>query len=142
MPISCLACSCCRVSSGGGGGKLSPQNLGQLYRKVYKATPISWSFPPQNDSLWMKPCVGDIKIYKTKVLGSGIFGCVFEGIYKGNACAVKVLHEVGMEITLNLTKGGAVQEARLSSFEKECKNLFDLKHPNIVELLHVCPYPP
>ena len=71
-----------------------------------------------------------------------MFGCVFEGIYKGKACAVKVLHEVGMEITLNLTKGGAVQEARLSSFEKECENLFDLKHPNIVELLHVRPYPP
>ena len=36
-----------RVSSRGGwGGKLPPQNLGQLYRKVYKATPISWSFPP------------------------------------------------------------------------------------------------
>ena len=45
-----------RVSSGGG-GSFPPQNLGQLYRKVYKATPISWSSPPppQNDSLWMKP---------------------------------------------------------------------------------------
>ena len=32
---------------GGVGGKLPPQNLGQLYRKVYKATPISWSFPPK-----------------------------------------------------------------------------------------------
>ena len=33
----------------GEGGEASPppsQNLGQLYRNVYKATPISWSFPP------------------------------------------------------------------------------------------------
>ena len=71
-----------------------------------------------------------------------MFGYVFEGIFKGKPCAVKVLQEVGMEITLNLVRGGTVQEARLSSFEKECENLFDLKHPNIVELLHVCPYPP
>ena len=35
---------------GGGGGELPPKNLGQLYRKVYKAaTPISWSFPPKMD---------------------------------------------------------------------------------------------
>ena len=38
-----------RVSSGGGGGggrSFPPPNLGQLYRKVYKATPISWNSPP------------------------------------------------------------------------------------------------
>ena len=38
----------CRVSSRGGeASPPPPQNLEQLYRKVYKATPTSWSFPPK-----------------------------------------------------------------------------------------------
>ena len=58
---------------------------------------------------------------------------------------MKVLHEVGTELTLNLSttsgKRGKVQEERLKSFERERECLLGLKHPNIVELFDICPYP-
>ena len=59
-------------------------------------------------------------------------------------CAVKVLHNVGILFISDLpaiSEGGAVQEARLSCFKKEGKYLLDLKHPNIVELFDIVPYP-
>ena len=75
------------------------------------------------------------------MLGSGMFGTVFEGEISSKPCAVKVLREIGTQISMNLPTVSEVQEARLNSFERELSALVNLKHPNIVELLHVCPYP-
>lgn len=89
--------------------------------------------------------IGELRIYKEEKLGSGMFGYVFRGQLKERQCAVKVLHEVGMELTLKLSttsgKRGKVQEERMKSFERERECLLGLKHPNIVELLDICPYP-
>ena len=70
-----------------------------------------------------------------------MFGTVFEGEISSKPCAVKVLREIGTQISMNLPTVSRVQEARLNSFERELSALVNLKHPNIVELLHVCPYP-
>lgn len=75
-----------------------------------------------------------------------MFGCVFKGTFKTKACAVKVLHEIGMEFQLNLPDEGdgrKVQSARVNSFNRECKNLglLEIHHPNVVELMAVCAYP-
>lgn len=88
--------------------------------------------------------IGDLKIYKDKKIGHGTFGYVFQGEIQSRPCAVKVLVEIGRELMLNfpiLSEDGTVQESRLNTFEKECKYLFDLKHPNIVELINIYPYP-
>ena len=85
--------------------------------------------------------IGELIIYKDKILGSGAFGTAFKGEMKSKPCAVKVLKEIGNKISMNLPTVSHVQDNRLNSFEKELKTLLDLKHPNIVELLHVCPYP-
>ena len=88
--------------------------------------------------------IGDLTIYKKQQLGSGMFGHVFEGKLQSKRCAVKVLHEVGTLLISNLptiSEDGAVHEAGLKSFRKEGKFLLDLKHPNIVELFDIFPYP-
>lgn len=87
--------------------------------------------------------IGDVTIFRNKKLGTGMFGCVFEGRFQDNPCAVKVLQEMSWELLLNLPPDPnlGVQEGRLNSFIRECKSLLALKHPNIVELFNIHEYP-
>ena len=86
--------------------------------------------------------IGEVTIYKDKKLGSGMFGFVFKGKFQEKQCAVKVLHEIGMEFTLDLPGNDRqIQDARVNSFMNEFKRLLELQHPNVVKLFHFCAYP-
>lgn len=91
--------------------------------------------------------IGEVTIYKDKMLGSGMFGCVFEGKCQEEPCAIKVLHVISTKVIMGLPsvpqqiEPKGVQEARLNSIKNECKSLLDLHHPNIVKLFCVCVYP-
>ncbi len=63
----------------------------------------------------------DLIIFKDELLGSGGFGAVFKGSYKGGPCAVKLLlHDVvKMREDLEIGKNEAAHEA----FERECRFL-------------------
>ncbi|PSC72410.1 Serine threonine-kinase CTR1 [Micractinium conductrix] len=64
-------------------------------------------------------------------LGSGAFGVVYRGEWRGQPVAVKVLQT---------TCGAASRE--LASFRTEARVLADLRHPNIACLLAACTVPP
>ena len=83
----------------------------------------------------------NLKIFVKEKLGTGAFGVVFKGSYKSSPCAVKLLHEVAMEIQTNLP---TAQENKISvsTFDRECKFLESLQHPNIVQHLTTDKYPP
>ena len=85
--------------------------------------------------------IGEVTIYKRQKLGHGTFGYVFKGKYKDKLCAIKVLRDICFQTESLLLdpQDIKVQEAALKSFNKE--SLLDLDHPNIVKLVHVCPYP-
>lgn len=77
--------------------------------------------------------IGDLTILRDKIIGNGSFGSVFEGKWKEDRCAAKVLNSLGQEIVTGLpaTKG-EVQGNVVSRFERESEFMKQLQHPNIV----------
>ncbi|XP_057374555.2 serine/threonine-protein kinase/endoribonuclease IRE1-like [Daphnia carinata] len=66
--------------------------------------------------------VGDIQFYRKEELGSGGFGSVYRGTYKGRSVAVKKIW---------------IRHGRLQEVERELNNLRQLdNHPNVVKLFY------
>ena len=74
----------------------------------------------------------DLTIYKKQKIGEGAFGAVFKGSYKGALCAVKVLHHLAMEFTMDLPSSEGQNKA-VKEFTNECNFLKSFQHPNIVQ---------
>ncbi len=82
----------------------------------------------------------DLTIFVSQRLGSGAFGVVFKGKYKGEICAVKVLIFEAKEMEMNMPLGES-EEASKVSFDRECELLESLQHPNIVQFLSTAKHP-
>lgn len=78
--------------------------------------------------------IGELVIFSKKVLGQGAFGTVFEGQWKHQPCAAKMLSILGNAVYtgVSVTKEGAVQEEVLARFKQECDFMKTLLHSNIV----------
>ncbi len=63
-------------------------------------------------------------------LGSGAFGVVLKGSYKGEICAVKVLLHVALEMQAGIPADK--NEKANNVIERESDFLKSLQHPNIV----------
>ena len=81
-----------------------------------------------------------VTIFSDKKIGSGAFGVVFEGSYRGNPCAVKILHDLATQIRTNLPVGNENEEA-IKAFDRECEFLESFQHPNIVRHMSTDEYP-
>ncbi len=75
-----------------------------------------------------------------EVVGTGAFGTVFKGLYKGNHCACKVLHHVALEIQTKLNTGEGPEKIT-KAFEQECRFLESFDHPNVVNHLSTEKHP-
>eukprot|EP00929_Paragymnodinium_shiwhaense_P095147 TRINITY_DN56111_c0_g1_i1.p1 TRINITY_DN56111_c0_g1~~TRINITY_DN56111_c0_g1_i1.p1 ORF type:complete len:1255 (-),score=324.98 TRINITY_DN56111_c0_g1_i1:56-3319(-) len=60
-----------------------------------------------------------------KVIGSGGFGSVYRGTYRGKEVAIKKLHP----------EGGQVTPMQLEEFSKEVENLLNLRHSRLVSFI-------
>jgi len=67
-----------------------------------------------------------------KVLGSGGFGAVYLGTYRGEECAIKKLHLID----------GQVSPMQLDEFKKEVSNLKALRHARLVSFIGAAVAPP
>ena len=79
-------------------------------------------------------------IFSNQKIGSGAFGIVFKGSYEDRPCAVKVLHEVAMEIQTDLPAGQGNETAN-TAFTLECEFLKSFRHPNVVQHLSTEKHP-
>ena len=73
----------------------------------------------------------EIKFTPDAQIGEGSFGEVWKGTRGGLPCAVKMLHGVKYFIPVR----GNIRSEKQENFERECKFLQNLHHPNIVEYL-------
>ena len=79
-------------------------------------------------------------IFTNESLGSGAFGVVFKGSYKDSVCAVKVLHQVALQMRTNLPSGEGNAKT-IEAFDHECELLKSFRHPNIVQHLSTDEHP-
>ncbi len=73
-------------------------------------------------------------------LGSGAFGVVFKGKYRGKMCAVKILIYEAIEMEMEIPMGES-KETSKASITRECELLESLQHPNIVQFLSTAKHP-
>ena len=78
-------------------------------------------------------------LFLDEQLGSGAFGAVFKSSYKGEICAVKVLLHDAKEMQTNIPMGKSEEASK--AFDRECKFLESLQHPNIVLYLSTAKHP-
>ena len=100
--------------------------------------------PVHKDSNGITIAGPNVEFWTKRVLGRGAFGKVYEGIYNGKPCAVKILNEVAMELISDLPPGssdGQVSRKAIESFTKEGDCLKQIDHPNVVKLYDIRPYP-
>lgn len=130
------------------GGPRESSNLDhdKLLECVNKSTPLyKWSReelqqPENNDRLeglggqtrmtW-EVNMADIDV--TKQIGSGSFGVVYEGKWKGLKVAVKLFRENVLQ---------QQSESLLKAVKEEAALMSNLRHPNIVLFMCVCTRPP
>ena len=65
---------------------------------------------------------------------------VFKGSYENRPCAVKVLHQVAMQIQMNIPAGPG-NARTIEAFDRECGFLESFQHPNIVQHLSTDKHP-
>ena len=82
----------------------------------------------------------NLTIFTKERLGSGAFGVVFKGSYKSRPCAVKVLHQVAMQIQMNIP-AGPEKTRIIQAFDRECEFLKSFRNPNIVQHLSTDEHP-
>ncbi len=78
-------------------------------------------------------------LFLDEQLGSGAFGAVFKSSYKGETCAVKVLHHIATEMLADIP--GRKSEEAIKAFDRECEYLESLQHPNVVQYLSTTKHP-
>ncbi len=81
----------------------------------------------------------DLTIFLDEQLGSGSFGVVFKGSYRGEICAIKLLHHIAMEIQTNIPT--TKSEEAGNAFDRESDFLKSFKHPNVVQFLSNAKHP-
>ncbi|XP_064407538.1 uncharacterized protein LOC135352306 isoform X5 [Halichondria panicea] len=72
-------------------------------------------------------------------LGSGAFGAVFKGSFKGNPCAIKLLHQIAMEMQASIPVGK--NEEASDAIDRESDFLKSFQHPNVVQFLSTAKHP-
>ncbi|XP_064398568.1 uncharacterized protein LOC135345141 [Halichondria panicea] len=80
-----------------------------------------------------------LTIFLDEPLGSGAFGAVFKGSYRGDPCAIKLLHQVAMEMQTNLP-ATKIEEAN-NAIDRERDFLKSFQHPNVVKFLSTAKHP-
>ena len=81
-------------------------------------------------------------LFKGKCLGRGAFGVVYKGQYLKQTCAIKILHSLDLQLSIEgLSAGDVDQEEAQRAFERECKALQEFQHPNIVQYLFTSRHP-
>ncbi|KAL8149701.1 uncharacterized protein LOC141708884 [Apium graveolens] len=106
-------------------------------KKTYDESKANGEIPPEITALYNHLAIGELQAIKNsdleyiKELGSGTYGTVFYGKWKGSDVAIKKLKP-------GFCNGGAVEENRLiADFWREAHILGQLRHPNIVALYGV-----
>ncbi len=82
----------------------------------------------------------NLTVFLDQRLGKGAFGIVFKGSYEGEICAVKVLIYEAMEMLTDMPMGKN-EESTSKAFDRECKYLESLQHPNVVQYLSTATHP-
>ncbi len=78
-------------------------------------------------------------VFVDQGLGSGAFGAVFKGSYKGEICAAKILLHDAMEMQINVPMGKSEEASK--AFDRECDFLELLQHPNVVQYVSTAKHP-
>ena len=78
-------------------------------------------------------------VFLDQRLGKGAFGAVFKSSYKGEICAIKVLIYEAIEMQTDMPMG--TNEEANKTFDRECKFLESLQHPNVVLYLSTAKHP-
>ncbi|XP_064407183.1 serine/threonine-protein kinase TAO1-A-like isoform X2 [Halichondria panicea] len=81
----------------------------------------------------------DLTIFLDEPLGSGAFGAVFKGSYRGDPCAIKLLHQVVMEMQTNIP--ATKSEDASDAIDRESDFLKSFQHPNVVQFLLTAKHP-
>ncbi len=77
-----------------------------------------------------------LTIFLDEPLGSG---AVFKGSYRGDPCAIKLLHQVAMEIQTNIP--ATKSEDASDAIDRESDFLKLFQHPNVVQFLSTAKHP-
>nr|XP_017249815.1 PREDICTED: uncharacterized protein LOC108220529 isoform X2 [Daucus carota subsp. sativus] len=106
-------------------------------KKTCDESKVNGEIPPEITSVYNHLAIGELQAIKNsdleyiRELGSGTYGTVYYGKWKGSDVAIKKLKPGCFD-------GGAVEENRLiADFWKEAHILGQLRHPNIVALYGV-----
>ena len=102
---------------------------------------MSFALCPAGDARSDTYTVGDIVIFRGKLIGKGAFASVFEGELKGEKCAVKLLYGLASEIQSGLPMAENILSKSLKRFQAECERLKSFEHPKIVKHLGTRKHP-
>jgi len=92
-----------------------------------KAEPVVQKPPPRASPSRSHPeLLEPSELQFGQVLGSGGFGAVYRGTYKGEEVAIKKLHPMDT---------GSISGAQMEEFKKEVANLQALRHPRLVSFI-------
>ena len=101
--------------------------------------PIKMTEEEQSNSIESESLLSfeNVVIDKSETIGTGSFGAVCKAKCDELSCAAKLLYPVLFDLSPTSLKPGSSKEHRqpVKRFERECKFLSQIKHPNIVQYL-------